>query len=224
MPQRRKPVMSQSRESPAPETPHSVIIADDHPFMAEGLHTVLKTMPHIRVVGIAHNGIEAISLIKRTAPRCAVLDLSMPGANGLEVFMEARRWSPKTRFAIVTGRSAATLFKQLYDAGIHGLFVKNGTPEEICDGIARVCAGERVICGEAVIAIKATQNDEQLSKREMEVLHEIAKGHSSREIADVMGLSPKTIESHRTNLLRKMSVNSTASLMVEAMRRGMIDV
>ena len=79
-------------------------------------------------MGKAFNGIDAISLIKREQPDCALLDLSMPGATGLEVFQEAKRWAPNTRFVIITGISAASLFRNLYEAGIDGLFVKNTPP------------------------------------------------------------------------------------------------
>lgn len=146
----------------------------------------------------------------------------MPGANGLEVFLEAKRWSPNTRFAIVTGRSAATLFKQLYDAGIDGLFVKNSDIAETSAGISRMAQGERVISDEAMASIKKSQENEKLSHRELEVLQALARGESNKQIADSLGLSPKTIDSHRTNLHRKMQVNSTAALLVKAMRMGLI--
>ena len=176
------------------------------------------------MVGRAGNGIEAISVIKKHTPDCAILDLSMPGANGLEVFMEAKRWSPETRFEIVTGISAAVLFQQLYDAGIDVLFVKNSPPEEIRDGILQVLEGERVISKAAQDAIKKVEKYKNLSEREIEVLKAISKGLTNRQLADILGLSPKTVDNHRTSLLRKMNVNSTASLLVAAMRMGLLDV
>ena len=202
----------------------TVIIADDHPFTVEGMENVIQQTEQLRVVGRAANGIEAISVIKKHTPDCAILDLSMPGANGLEVFMEAKRWSPETRFVIVTGISAAVLFQRLYDAGIDGLFVKNSPPEEIRDGILQVLEGERVISTAAQDAIKKVEKYQHLSEREIEVLKAISKGLTNRQIADDLGLSPKTVDSHRTSLLRKMNVNSTASLLVAAMRMGLIDV
>ena len=202
----------------------TVIIADDHPFTVEGMSAAIGACEGLRVVGTAKNGIEAISLVKRHKPDCAILDLSMPGANGLEVFSEAKHWSPETRFAIITGRSAAALFKQLYDAGIDGLFVKNSDISEISAGIARMASGERVISSEAMASINHVEENAKLSKREMDVLQALARGESNRGIADSFGISPKTIDSHRTNLLRKMEVNSTAALLVKAIRLGLIDV
>lgn len=204
--------------------PDTIIIADDHPFTVNGMKNVLGESSQLKVIGTASNGIQAIALIKRLQPNCAVVDLSMPGANGLEVFLEAKRWSPKTYFVIVTGISAASLFKQLFDAGIDGLFVKNAPPERIRDGIIRVMQGERVIAEEAMEAIKAAQKTEKLSKRELEVLRELSTGQSNKAVADKLGVSPKTIDTHRTNLLRKMKVNTTASLLVKAIKDGILDI
>ncbi|WP_371395909.1 LuxR C-terminal-related transcriptional regulator [Fretibacter rubidus] len=204
--------------------PYSIIIADDHPFTAEGMENVINEVPALDVVGIAQNGIDAIGLIKRAQPDCAMLDLSMPGANGLEVFQEAKRWSPKTRFVIVTGLSAASLFRELYEAGIDGIFVKNDPLDEITSGIVRICKGARVFSKTAHGEIVKAQNNDTLSKREIEVLRALAQGKSNKEIALDFGVSPKTINTHRTNLLRKMNVNSTAALLVSAIKAGILDV
>ena len=187
------------------------------------MEAVIQAVPELDVVGTASNGIEAIALIKRLTPDCAVLDLSMPGANGLEVFLEAKRWSPDTKFAIITGISAAALFKNLYEAGIDGLFVKNTPPEIISAGLVQIVNGERVISEAAMAVIETAQNQVELSKRELEVLQELALGKNNKAIAEKLEVSPKTIDSHRTNLLRKMNVNSTAGLLVKAMRTGLIE-
>lgn len=204
--------------------PKTVIIADDHPFATEGMTSLVETIPELEVVGTAENGIQAIALIKKTKPDCALLDLSMPGANGLEVFLEAKRWSPDTKFAIVTGISAAAVFKQLYDAGIDGLFVKNETPEQMRQGILEVSEGKRVISEQSMQAIKRAQEYGEFTKRELQVLQGLARGQSNIEIADWLGLSPKTVDSHRSNLRRKLNVNNTASLIVKAIRAGLVDV
>jgi len=201
---------------------YSIVIADDHPFTAEGMEAVISAIPELYVVGKAFNGIDAISLIKREQPDCALLDLSMPGANGLEVFQEAKRWAPKTRFVIITGISAASLFRNLYEAGIDGLFIKNTPAETITSGVLEICKGGRVISEGAMAAIQTAQENENLTQREHEVLRALSKGLSNKEIARQLNLSPKTIDSHRTNLLRKMNVNSTAALLVNAIKLGIL--
>ena len=135
----------------------TVIIADDHPFTVEGMSAIIRSLPNFEILKTALNGIDAIAAIKRYKPDCAILDLSMPGANGLDVFRDAKLWSPKTKFIIITGISAAVLFQQLYDAGIDGLFVKNTPPEKITAGIIKVCNGERIISDEALAAIKGIE-------------------------------------------------------------------
>jgi len=202
---------------------YSIIIADDHPFTAHGMESIIASIPELNVVGKAYNGIDAISLIKREQPDCVLLDLSMPGANGLEVFQEAKRWAPNTRFVIITGISAASLFRNLYEAGIDGLFVKNTEPKTITSGVLEICKGKRVFSSEAMAAIEAAQENEKLTQREHEVLQALSQGLSNKEIARQLNVSPKTIDSHRTNLLRKMNVHSTASLLVMAMKTGLLN-
>jgi DNA-binding NarL/FixJ family response regulator len=181
-------------------------------------------MPGFEVVGVAHNGIEAIMLIKKHRPDCAVLDLTMPGANGLEVLIEARRWSPQTRTAIITGNPSPAVFSQLIEAGVDGIFLKNCAPEIICKGIGDIVQGKRVFTREVMGAIKAADAGPGLTVRETEVLHGIARGLSNAQIGETLGISPKTVDSHRTTLMRKMGVHSTATLLVRALRDGLIDV
>ena len=202
--------------------PTTVVIADDHAFTADGIAAALTEMAGFEVVGVAHNGIEAIMLIKMHRPDCAVLDLTMPGANGLEVFIEARRWSPQTRTAIVTGNPSPAMFAQLVESGIDGIFLKNAAPETICAGIRDMARGKRVIAAEIRTAIGAGKTG--LTAREIEVLHGIARGLSNAQIAEALGISPKTIDSHRTTLMRKMGVHSTATLLVRALKDGLIDI
>jgi len=203
---------------------YRIVIADDHPFIVEGIKTALTDAAEFEVVGTAKNGIQAIALIKQFQPDCAVLDLSMPGANGMDVYTEGKKLSPKTRFAIVTGTSAAVLFTQLYEAGIDGLFFKNTPAVELAAGILRIVGGERVFSDEAVAAIEDGKFNNVLSKREHDILQAIARGQSNNQAAKYLGISPKTVDTHRTNLLRKMQVNSTAALLVKAMKTGLIKV
>jgi DNA-binding NarL/FixJ family response regulator len=175
-----------------------------------------------RVVGTASNGIEAIGMIRRLKPDCAVLDLAMPGANGIEVMFECRRWSPDTRIAVLTGSGSPSIFQELQNANVNGIFIKNADPIETCLGIYEVACGAQKY-GEGVQQMldQATQSA-KMTARELEVLMGLAKGLSNQGISEQLGVSPKTIDSHRTNLMRKMAVNSTATLLVKAIREGLI--
>lgn len=173
---------------------------------------------------MASNGIEAIALVKSVRPDCAVLDLTMPGANGLETFIEARRWSPRTRFVIVTGNHLPGVFRELIEAGIDGLFMKNEAPDAICEGVLAVAAGAKRLSPAVEAAVEAVETREKLTARELEILHAVARGLSNNQMAERFAISAKTIDSHRTSLMRKLGVHSTASLLVRAMRLGLIDV
>ena len=201
----------------------TVVIADDHTFSAEGLKAALEATGRFTVCNIINNGIDAIATIKTIKPDFAILDYSMPDANGLEVFIESKRWAPDTKYSVLTGAfSPQTLF-EFYKKGIDGLFTKNAAPDIICQGLCDIADGKRVILKEAQDVIDQFEIDYDLTKRELEVLQCLAKGFNNKDIAHALGVSIKTIDSHRTSLLRKMNVNSTAALLVQSMRRGLID-
>lgn len=201
-----------------------VVLADDHPLSLAGLQDALETHHGIKVVGCAANGITALSLIKKLAPDCAVLDLSMPGASGLEVILEARRWSVPSRYVVVTGNSSPRILHELERAGVHGVFLKSAPIDEICNGILAVAKGGTVISQPVQKILAATKQASTLTTRELQVLQAIARGMTNRAASEDLGISAKTIDTHRTNLMRKLGVHSTATLLVRAMRDGLIDV
>jgi len=171
----------------------SVIIADDHAFAAEGLKAALEATGKFTVLRIVNNGIDAIAAIKTMKPEFAILDYSMPEANGLEAFIESKRWSPDTKFSVLTGAfSPQTLF-EFYKKGIDGLFTKNASPEIICQGLCDIADGKRIILKEAQDVIDQLEIDYDLTKRELEVLQCLAKGQKNKDIADALGVSSKTI-------------------------------
>lgn len=200
------------------------VIADDHLLSAAGLKAVLTAEPGIEVVGEASNGIEAIALVKSLKPDCAVFDLTMPGANGLEAFIEAKRWSPETKFVIFTGNFLPGVFEELIEAGVEGVFMKNEAPDIILDGLLAVANGDVRRSAAVDAAIEDGTAREKLTARELEILHGVARGLSNNQMAERFAISAKTIDSHRTSLMRKLGVHSTAALLVRAMRLGLIDV
>ena len=200
-----------------------VLIADDHVFVSWGLARALSALEDIEIVGSVTNGIDAIVQIRKTRPDCAILDYNMPGANGLEVFLEAKRWSPETRFVLLTGTATATTLNTLVDAGVHGVCLKDGSETEIVELVREVCAGRAAIGASAQRLLQAAADPIALTDRELAVLQAIARGHTNATAAATLGISPKTVDTHRTNLLRKFAVNSTASLLLAAVRAGFLD-
>ena len=202
------------------ERGRTVVLADDHAFTLGGLHAALDAHLGLTVVGTAANGIEAIALVKLHQPDLAVLDYAMPDATGHEAFVEARRWSPETRFVIVTGVHAPERFAELVDLGIDGIFLKTMDANAVCEGLERVLEGERIVADGSLPPEGGGTHG--LTGRERQVLEHIARGHSSARIADMLCVSVKTVESHRASLMRKLEATNTASLMMRAMRAGLI--
>lgn len=202
---------------------HRFIIADDHRLIASGLAVELELQGHT-VSGIADNGLDAIAMIKTVQPDCAILDINMPGANGAEVFLEAKRWSPKTQFVILTAHPSANLFSNLIEAGVSGIFLKSDDPTEICSGITRMLRGQTILSPSVIRVISPENDTPELTNRELQVLQGIARGLSNAALADDLGISAKTVNTHRTNLMKKLSVHSSATLLMKSVKLGLVSV
>jgi DNA-binding NarL/FixJ family response regulator len=202
---------------------HRVLIADDHTFVSWGLAKALSALEAVDIVGSVTNGIDAIVQIRKVRPNCAILDYNMPGANGMEVFLEAKRWSPQTRFVLLTGTALADTIRAFVEAGIHGVCLKDCSEDEILDVVRQVLAGKTAIGASAQRLLKVTVQTVAVTDRELAVLLALARGHTNISAAESLGVSHKTIDSHRTSLMRKFAVNSTASLLLAAVRAGLLD-
>ncbi len=200
-----------------------ILIADDHAFVSWGLAKALSALEDIEVIKSVANGIEAIIEIRKTKPDCAILDYNMPGANGLEVFLESKRWSPDTRFVLLTGSATTQTVNALVDAGIHGVALKDGTETEIVDVVRQVCAGKTAIGASARLLMRLPVETVAVTDRELAVLQAIARGHTNASAAESLGISPKTVDSHRTSLMRKFDVSTSASLLLAAVKAGLLD-
>lgn len=188
------------------------------------MRVAIDAMPDFDVIAHTGDGLEVIALCKQHRPDIVMLDMAMPGASGLEAFAEIRRWSPDTRAVIVTGSATPGVFTTLEQAGVDGLFVKNGPVEEIVEGLRRIVRGERVISEQASEAIAEGRPGDTLSKRELEVLQGIANGLTNAGIAERLSISPKTVDNHRTSLMRKLDVRSSTALVVRAVRDGLVQI
>jgi DNA-binding NarL/FixJ family response regulator len=200
-----------------------VVIAEDHLFVSQGLVSALSSVEGLTVVQTVANGIEAIAAIRKHRPDIAILDYNMPGANGLEVLLEARRWAPETRFLMLTGSMQAQMLAQLVEAGIHGVMLKDGSEAEVVDAVRQVRDGKKVISDSARRMLAAAGEAAALTDRELAVVQAIARGHSNISAAALLGISAKTVDTHRTNVMRKLGAHSTASLLLSAVRAGLLD-
>ena len=210
-----------------------VLIVDDHAVVREGIRHVLSSDEGVEVVGEASNGEEALVLVRRFHPDVVVLDLSMPGMSGLEVVAHLRTEAPHTKALVLSIHDQDEYVLESIRAGAHGYLRKDSSPAEIRSAIRRVDEGGSVLSPDVARQLSsALQNERahkerqekiaQLSAREREVLVEIAKGSTSKEIANRLGISPRTVESHRDALTRKLGIRGVAGLTRLAIDMGLI--
>lgn len=201
----------------------SVVIADDHPLVRNALRAILESIEGVEIAGEAANGLEAIALAKTTRPALLLLDMAMPLARGMEVYGEARRWSPDSRIAVVTGLTATGLLADWVSAGVDGLFLKTCPPAEMRHGFELLLSGGSYYSQAVLAALRDKPPTAELTQRERQILHLIAEGCSNDNIASRLSISPKTVDNHRTHLMAKLNVHSVAQLLAFALKEGLLD-
>lgn len=207
--------------------PVRVLLAEDHVIVREGLRVLLER-EGFQLVGEASDGHEAVQRAAELRPDVAVLDIAMPLMNGIEAAREMSHSSPRTRAVLLTQHGEDQYVRAALRAGIRGYVLKAQAATDLVQAIRRVCRGEvylspgvsRVVV-EAYLA-KAEMPSELLSARERQVLQMVAEGKSTKEIATLLGISAKTVESHRSRLMRKLDIHETAGLVRYAIRRGLV--
>ena len=208
-----------------------VIIADDHPVVRQGLRQMLAVEQDLTVVGEARNGQEVVELSRRVPWEVAVLDYNMPGKNGLELIKELRQRYPGRAVLILSMYDNEQFLFEALKAGASGYVLKSGADDDIVTACRAAMRGEPFLYPAAVHALirdvitRAGERSEELellTPRELEVLKLIAEGHTSKEIATMLVLSIKTVESHRANILGKLGMRDRVDLTRYAIRRGLI--
>lgn len=206
----------------------SAIIADDHHIVRSGLKMALETPGMITPEGInivaeAEDGLAAIAAAKQHKPDLALLDVSMPRASGVEVVSEIRRWCPDCKVVVFTGISSPGLVRQLVELKVDGLFSKSASNDILYEKLPLILRGGRHIADSFLAILEDAPEEITLTKRERQTLNMIIRGKANKEISADLGISIKTVESHRTSLMQKLGVNSVAQLMAKAVKDGMID-
>ncbi|WP_289036609.1 response regulator transcription factor [uncultured Roseibium sp.] len=210
------------------EQKYNAIIADDHAIVRAGLKDALEKPgliepDGIKVVAEAGDGLTAIAEIRKHRPHLLLLDVSMPMAGGVEVLVEARRWSRETKVVVLTGVSAVGLVSDLIEAGVDGLFSKASDNTEFYQKLPGILRGQRHISEHFLSILEETPKLPVLTDRERQTLNMILAGRSNKEIAEGLGISIKTVDKHRTSLMQKLNVRSVPQLMARALKEGMID-
>ena len=205
------------------KTEKTAVVADDHQIIRSGLVSIINNHRGISVVGEAVNGLEAVSLAKKFKPDFLTLDIAMPYAQGIVVFNEVKRWSPKTRVVVFSGITSSALLRELKDAGAEGIFTKRGDVTEFESALPLLLKGGKFVSSDAASMIDTAKQPNNLTSRERQILSLIANGHTTKSIAETLGLSPKTVENHRSNIMAKLEVNSMSELLAFALREGLLE-
>jgi two-component system, NarL family, invasion response regulator UvrY len=207
----------------------SVLIADDHTVVRQGLKQILSSDAQLRVIGEAANGDEVLSLVKSLRVDALVLDISMPGKNGLDVLKELKRTHPTLPVLVLSMHPEDQFAIRILRAGAAGYVTKESAPDELIGALRKVCSGGKYVSPQLAeklaIFIEQEQSGplhEQLSDREYQVLRMLALGKTVSEIADELLLSVKTISTYRTRVLEKMKMTTNAELTRYALQNQLV--
>ena len=207
--------------------PIRVLLADDHALVRQGLKALLER-EGFQVAGEASDGQEAIRDVERLQPDVAVMDISMPGFNGLNAARELTRSFPKVKTILLTQHDEDQYVSEALDAGVKGYVLKSQAASDLLQAIQQVSQGHVYLSPGVSRAVmetcrsKAEKSATQLTLRERQVLQLIAEGKSTKDVASLLGISVKTAESHRTRLMQKLDIHETASLVRYAVRQGIV--
>lgn len=209
-----------------------ILIADDHQLLRAGLCALLRAHAGFEVVGEAADGREAVDLARELEPDLLLLDISMPVMDGITATREARRLLPRVKILILTVHEDETLLREALEAGATGYVVKRAAESELVNAILAAMRGELYIhpsMTRALIEPPAQEPQhrrlgevEHLTPREIEVLSLIAEGFTNAQVAEQLGLSVRTIESHRANIMGKLGIDTRAELVHYALRQGLL--
>ena len=211
--------------------PIRILLADDHALIRTGIRNLLEGSPEFEVVGEASDGEEVLKKTKTLSPDVIIIDISMPKISGIDATKQIVESHPTIKVLVLTMHENAEYIYQIFKAGANGYLLKNAGKEELIDAIRAVSEGKKFI-GRHVSDLmvseymkKANARDEgtdesPLTNRESEVLELIARGLNNQQIADQLYISPRTVDTHRTNIMQKIHVHDAANLVRYALEHG----
>jgi len=214
----------------------TVLLADDHTIVLQGLAKLLEGEPNIRVVGEAHNGREAVTKVEELKPDVIVMDIAMPILNGIEATRQIKKIRPQSKVIILSMHSHDRFINELFSLGASGYLLKDSTGQDIIRAIQAAVRGDtylspsisrRVI--ENYVSLKKNKSSQeerysQLSNREREVFQMIAEGRSTKEIADILFVSQSTVKTHRANIMEKLQIENLSQLIQLAISLNLVEI
>ena len=208
-----------------------ILLADDHDIIRRGLKELLETHAGWQVVGEANTGRQAVELTGKLRPDIAILDLTMPELNGLEATRQIKKMLPKTEVLIFTMHENDNLIRDVLTAGAHGYVLKSDAAKHLINAVESLSqhkpffsakVSESVLDGYLKAGREEQTAIEPLTPREREIVQLLAEGKSNKEVADTLGISTKTIETHRATIMRKLELKSFAEMVRYAIRNNII--
>lgn len=211
-----------------------ILLADDHTLLRNGIRALLKDQPDMVVVGEAEDGREAVQMVDKLSPNVVLMDISMPSLNGLEATRQIKREHPEVNVLVLTMYDQEEYFRQVLEVGASGYIIKRAAVSELVAAIRAVYKGEAVLSPSITRLLledymrkevsHSISETDTLTPREREVLQLIAEGKTSREIAEILNLSIKTVQSHRTSLMQKLDLHDRGDLIKYAIQKKIIEI
>ena len=207
-----------------------IILVEDHPMVRIGLKSLLSGSDHVEIIGEASNGVEAIELIEKDPPEIVVSDISMPQMNGLSLAKHIQENHPDIKVLLLTIHMEPEYIIEGFDAGIMGYLPKDSSQEELIEAIETIYTGGKYMSQKVseIIAQRLIRKDPfhkpntKLTPREKKILEMLVEGDRNKEIAEKLSISVRTVDTHRTNIMRKLDVNNTAELVKKAISDNLI--
>jgi DNA-binding NarL/FixJ family response regulator len=210
----------------------TIVLADDHTVVRQGIRKLLETREDFRIVGEASDGEEAVKLVLEKKPDVALMDIWMPRLSGIDATRRIGKRGLQTKVLVLSMHESRDYVEEVLRAGAAGYIVKNAAADDLLDAIDAVCDGvsylspaitQQVVDAIARPDLSAPSGLGVLTDREREVLQLIAEGLSSKEIAAMLGVSLKTVDSHRSNLMEKLDIHKVSGLVRFAIRTGLVE-
>jgi DNA-binding NarL/FixJ family response regulator len=210
-----------------------ILLADDHPLVCDGLRALLASQPDLEVVGAVSDGRDAIRATRELHPDVLIIDIAMPGLNGIEAAERIHREHPEVRIIMLSMHDSSEHVYRAVKAGASGYLLKESAGREVVDAIRSVRAGKRYL-SQRIAALPALEERlnardeaspvESLSPREREILQLVVEGNASSQIATLVGLSPKTVETYRSRMMQKLGLPDLPALVKFAIQHGLTGI
>ena len=213
--------------------PISILLADDHTLVRAGIRALIEQLPTVKVVGEARNGREALRLVKERKPDLILMDVAMPGLNGLEATARVSKEFPDVRVIILSMYANEEYVREAINAGAAGYLVKRSAATELERAITAVARGEKYFSPLVSAYVKGARAGhptadrvwiERLTPRQREILQLVAERHSTKDIAGILSISVKTVETHRAQLMERLDIHDVPGLVRFAIRAGLVSL